>query len=470
MNYLNSLRQETNVAFTANGAFSNASTLDANLDFFSRAAAMRGSVSDAVALFEKAFGENPALALKNLFYMRDIRGGQGERTLFRKCLVTLPKEVLVKVIQFVPAYGRWDDLLVLPVEMTAGLIKEQLFKDEIAMALVKPVSLLAKWLTSENASSKTTKSQAIELMKALGFSPKEYRNRIVALRKHIKILEQLMSAGEWSHIDFEKIPSQAHRKHTKAFKTHNKNRYEAYLAEVAEGKKKIKTSTLYTYEVYDLLHSGEKATANAMWKNLPDFTNGKNALVVADVSGSMLGRPMSISVSLALYFAERNAGAFHNYFMTFTDKPQLQKVVGSTLHDKMNNIESAEWGGSTNIMAAFQAILNAAINNKSSQEELPSTLYIISDMAFNTCVSGNNKSNFSAAEKMFEEAGYRLPHVVFWNVNSFDKQVPATKFDNNVTLISGSAQNTFRYAVEGKSPLELMWDVLTAERYSPIAI
>lgn len=470
MNYLDSLRQETNLALTANGAISNESTLDANLDFFSRAGAMRSNPEEAVDLFVKAFNENPNLALKNLFYMRDIRGGQGEREIFRRCLKILPSSVITKLLKYVPEYGRWEDILMLQTREIIDLIKEQFYKDEALMAANKPVSLLAKWLPSENASSANTKAKALEIIEGFGISAKEYRKRVVALRKYIQLLEQKMSANEWSHIDFEKVPSQAHRRHVKAFKRHNKDRYEAYLAEVAEGKKKIKTSTLYTYEVFDLLYSGEKDAANAMWANLPDYTNGKNALVVADVSGSMCGRPMSISVSLALYFAERNKGPFNGYFMTFSDEPKLQKVSGATLSARMDSISRAEWGMSTNIEAAFKAILSAAVKQEVSQEEMPSTLYIISDMAFNECVEDRSLTNFKNAEKMFAEFDYKLPHVVFWNVNAFDKQSPATKHDKHVTLISGSAQNTFRYAVEGKSPMELMNDVLGSDRYLPIAI
>jgi len=468
MNFLQALEQTANTAYTENGALSNSSTLDSVLDFFSRAGAMRENKENAVLLFEKAFIQDPSMAIKALFYMRDIRGGQGERDLFRACVKVLPNEIQKKIITYVPEYGRWDDLFSFTCEISS-FVKNQLEKDEQDMKDSKKISLLAKWLPSENTSSKETQEQAKKLQKDLGLKPKEYRKRIVALRKYIGILENKMSSKLWQDVDYEKIPSQAHRKHTKAFKRNDENRYGKYLEAVEKGEKKIKTSTLYTYEVFDLLESGETEVANLMWENLPDFTRGVNALVVADVSGSMSGRPLSISVSLALYFAERNKGMFQNHFITFSESPKLVRILGESLQNRTNFIENADWGQNTDIEKVFKVILDAAILGEAKKEELPSVLYIISDMEFDSCVTGS-QTNYQNAKKMFEDAGYVLPHVVFWNVSSRNDQSPATKYDDRVTLISGSSQSTFRYAVEGKSPLELMQEVLHSDRYSQIEI
>lgn len=468
MNYLDSLRQTTNTAYTENGALSNLSTLNDNLDFFSRAGAMRGNISGAVALFEKAYAEDPQMAVRCLFYLRDVRGGQGERNLFRKCIMFLSEEHRKQVIRFIAEYGRWDDLFSLPMKEIHTIVSERLERDRHLMIGRESVSLLAKWMPSENASSKVTQSRAKELIKLMKISERKYRKLLVDLRTYLDILEQKMSAKKWDEIDYSKLPSQAHRKHVKAFKRHDEERYTKYLEQVKSGEKKINTSTLYTYEVYDMVKNGQDDVATAMWNNLPDYTNGKNALVIADVSGSMNGRPMSVSVSLAMYFAERNKGTFNGYFMTFSSKPRLQKVTGSTLAQKIRNLESSEWGMSTNLEAAFKAILDAAIKNKASQEEMPAILYVISDMQFNQCVYSNN-TNFVNAEEMFKEAGYKLPHVVFWNVNARNES-PATMFDNGVTLISGSSQSTFRYAVEGKSPMEFMNEVLNSKRYAQIVL
>lgn len=470
MSFLRELQKTTNRTKTENGAETNLSSLNAVLDFFAMAGAMRGRVEDAVKLFSKAYAEDPLMALKALFYLRDIRGGQGEREVFRACLAKVPSDVLKKNMSHIPHYGRWDDLFVLKLSDIAKLIANQLEADELAMAEGGSVSLLAKWLPSENTSSEKTRSLARKLAKELKLSPAKYRRRVVALRKYIKLLEQQMSANQWDEINYEQVPSQAMRKHTKAFRRHDEERFSEFLGEVEKGEKKIKTSTLYTYEVFDLISEGEEETANALWQNLPDYTNGSNALVLADVSGSMEGRPMSISVSLALYFAERNTGPFNGYFMTFTSQPRLQKVLGKTLATKLNNIENAEWHGSTNIEAAFKAILDAAKKNKASADEMPKVLYIISDMEFDQCVANGGMTNFENAKQMFEEAGYQLPHVVFWNVDSRQNNLPALDNDGNVSLISGSSQSTFRYALEGKTPVESMNDILNSERYSLITV
>jgi hypothetical protein len=479
MDFLTELKKQTNVTYTENMAKTNRSSLDANLDFFALAGAMRNNQQMAISLFEDAYRTDKLTAIKTMFYLRDIRGGQGERSLFRAFLSSLYKldpEVAEKVLVYIPTYGRWDDL---PLTSSAiELIALQFDLDEAAMKDGKNVSLMAKWLPSENTSSKRSKKTARELAKALNLTPAEYRRKVVKLRKYIKLLEQKMSAKDWD-IDYSQIPSQALRKHTKAFQKHDPEGYSAFLAAVDKGEKKINVSTLYTYEVLNMLWKDE-ATANTMWNNLPDYTPGKNALVICDVSGSMgmLGyarygggpSPIDVSVSLALYFAERNEGLFKNYFLTFSAISKLVEIKGSTLMEKVLNINQSDWGMNTNIMSAFRTILNAAIAAKASEHEVPSTIFIISDMQFDACTSGNDKTNFELAKKEYEQAGFSLPHVVFWNVEARNREVPATIADGYVTLISGLSQSTFRYAVEGKSPRESMDDILNSDRYAQIVI
>lgn len=478
MSFLTELEKNTNKqSYTANGAISNTSTLNPLLDFFSKAGAMRGREAEAVSLFKKAYTSDPTNAVRCLFYLRDIRGGQGERSVFRAILDTLDDETMLKLTRWIPLYGRWDEV---PVNTaTAPKLLEAFQKDEQLMKEGKPVSLLAKWLPSENTSSNKTHKKAITLHRSWGIKASQYRKRVVALRKYIKLLEQKMSAKEWAEIQYDKLPSQAHRKHIKAFKRNDNTRYEEYLGKVEKGEAKINTSTLFSYEVYNLLendHSGSNLqTANAMWKNLPDYTKGQNALVAADVSGSMTWgsasvKPISVAVSLALYFAERNEGIFKDYFLTFSDRSKLQKVYGSNLKEKMDSIERADWAGSTNIQSAFDAILNAAISAKATADELPKVLYIISDMQFNQATYSNDETNFEVAQRKFKDAGYELPHVVFWNVNATGNDAPATMYDDRVTLISGSNQSTFQYVVAGKTPVESMLDILNSERYNGIVL
>jgi len=484
MSFLDELQKNTNkYVLTENGAVSNASTLDANLDYFAQAGAMRGRVADTRRLFAKAFAAEPLTALRTLFYLRDIRGGQGEREIFRAGLQELEDiapEVATRVVinNYIGEYGRYDDLFALrkpeSLAAVAEFIKAQLADDEEAMAKGETVSLLAKWLPSENASSNVSRGQARALAQLLELKPRQYRTKVVKLRKYIKLLEQQMSTNDWGNIDYSKIPSQAGRKHVKAFMRHDEERYRDFLSKVEKGEAKINTSTLYTYEVFDMVRRGNDQAANAMWANLPDYTNGNDALVIADVSGSMSwsnnARPLAVSVSLALYFAERNKGVFNNKFMTFSDRPQVVDVVGKNLTDKLRFIESRDWGGSTNLEAAFDAILAAALASGQGNDGMPKTLYIISDMEFNQAVSNPNETIFDNAQRKFAEKGLELPHVVFWNVDSRNDQVPATKFDNRVTLISGSSQSTFQHAVNGKSPVELMKEVVNGERYAQITL
>lgn len=480
-NFLDELQKGTNKTHTENGAVTNKSTLNANLDFFSLSGAMRSNVASAVNLFEKAYYTDPQIAIRTLFYLRDIRGGQGERDIFRVCfnkLIDLSSDHATKVVKHIAEYGRWDDVVeLLPGKLgslAVDIIREQFAKDSQDMKDNKSISLMAKWLPSGNATNKRRRELAKSLAKELKLVSNSdnltpYRKDVSRLRKYIKLLEQQMSTKQWSEIDYSKLPSQAHRKHVKAFKRHDEARYTEFLSKVEKGEAKLNAGTLYTYEVFDAVSAGNLQAANAMWKSLPDFTNGNDALVVADVSGSMNGRPMSVSVSLALYYAEHNKGTFHNKFMTFSARPQLVDVTGNTLADKLRMIQNAYWDMNTDLEAVFATILNAAVASGSKGDDLPKVIYIISDMEFDQCVVAD-ESVFDRAKNAFIQNGMTLPHVVFWNVSARNEQAPATKFDNNVTLISGLSQSTFQYAVGGKNPEELMLEVVNSERYAPITI
>lgn len=486
MSFLEELHKQGNkTAYTQNGAISNVSTLNPLLDFFSKAGAMRGKEADAVELFKAAYALDETLALRCLFYLRDIRGGQGERSVFRACLQALEdmdNDVAIKVLPFIGEYGRWDDMFVFRKGATlaaiAQLISTQLDSDEKDMKNGRPVSLMAKWLPSENASSKTRRGQAVAIATLLNLKPRQYRKKLSELRKYIVLLEQSMSNREWSSIKYDKLPSQAHRKHVKAFKRHDNERYDAYIAAVQRGETKINASTLFTYEVYDMVNKGNGATADALWASLPDYTRGENALVLPDVSGSMFSNysksvaPISVSVSLALYFAERNTGLFKDFFLEFSSNARLHKVTGKTLSERMESVRrSTGWMGSTNLQSAFDAILDAAVKSNASVDEMPKILYIISDMQFDEATRENSATNLEVAQRKFEAAGYELPHVVFWNVNAtYGNDAPATMYDGKVTLISGSNQSTFQYAVAGKTPMESMLDILNSERYTRIVV
>lgn len=468
MSLLKALESELNDATTANGAVAYRSTLDPVLDFFSKVGSMRGRNEEAYQLFLKAYASDRILALRALFWSRDARGGAGQRDVFRYIFSQLDKDDKEALVKHVPFYGRWDDM---DFSEHVKFVQKQLLEDVKLANANGNVSLLAKWLPSENTSSYKTRAKATELRKLLNLDSRTYRKSLSLVRRRINLLEQLMSARRWEDIEFEKLPSQAHKRHVEAFNRHLSEKYKNYIGKVEKGEAKINASVLYPHEVIKMVSSGKTSEANAFWKNLEDYTNGKNALVVADVSGSMYGgygdvKPIEVSVALALYFAERNNGAFKDHFLTFSDRSSLQKVVGNTLKQKLDSIERAEWGMSTNIESAFNAILNAALKDKVPQEEMPSTLYIISDMQFNPSIV-RGVSNFEAIRSKYEAEGYQLPHVVFWNVNPYGNQ-PVLKNEKNVTLISGYSPSAFKFAFEGKTPLESMMEVLTSSRYERI--
>ncbi|NGX06413.1 MULTISPECIES: DUF2828 family protein [Mycobacteroides] len=473
--FLQEIRREFNQARTENGAVTNASSFDAVVDFFGAAGAMRYRPDEAADLFEKAYREDPQSAIRTMFYLRDVRGGQGERAVFRACLKRLADlgfTPMDKVLKHIPEYGRWDDIFYEGSKVTgamAKLVGDQLVKDAHDFNRGESVSLLAKWLPSDT--SKGRAELAINLRKAIGLDQRKYRKVLSRLRSRIELLEHDMSAKRWDEIDWGKLPSQAHRTHVKAFHRHTPAEYQAYLDSVTKGEAKINTSTLYPHEVYRMATRGEPA-ADVMWANLPDYTTGSDSLVMADVSGSMTWEnnalAMAVSVSLALYFAERNKGAYNGYFMTFASSPQLIKAEGETLRQRLASIENAPLGGSTNLEAAFDTILAAGVRSG----EVPKSLYIVSDMEFNQAVSYGSRSTsiFEGAKGKFVRAGLELPHVVFWNVNARNSNYPALAHDGNVSLVSGFSPSIFGMAVEGKSPAELVQDVVNGPRYQPIVI
>lgn len=469
MNFLDELQKATNGAVTENGGKTNASTLNPCLDFFALGASKRKDVASAGNLFCKAYGKDKTTALRTMFYIRDIRGGQGERDIFRECmnqLAMIDKNTADKMLKFIPEYGRWDDLLIGNAEnpVAVAIVAEQLKKDQAS----DTPSLLAKWMPSENASSKITANSARAWAKALGLKPVKYRKMLSELRAKIHLLEQDMSSKQWGEIAYDKLPSQAFRKHTKAFLRNDEERYNNFIHKVNAGEAKVNTSTVTTAEVMQNVRKGDNDSSNAIWKSLDNFVpENLNAIVVADVSGSMYGRPMDISTSLALYFAERNKGVFANKFLTFSERPQLVEVLGDTLSQKLHNIECADWGMNTNIERTFDVLLKAAVA-ADDKDTIPRVIYIISDMEFDQCTDGVDETAFENARRKWAEHGLTLPTVVFWNVDARSNNSPATKFDTNVTLISGSNQSAFRFAMEGKTPEDLMNEVINSERYAQI--
>lgn len=483
---IDNLRDGLNLTHTENGAKTYKSTHSALLDFFSLAGAMRSRPNDALDLFKRAYAEDKQYAVRALFYLRDIRGGQGERAIFRKCLAWLKEDEISKLAQFIPEYGRWDEVLCFPDNEEVQLLVRKQFSEDIANARTgKSISLLAKWLPSENASSKETIRAARKWAKVLGLNAKQYRKNLSFLRKKINIVETALSNKECSGIEYRSVPSQAFKTYLKAFRRNDEERFEKFIEKVKTGEEKVNAGTLYPYEILEKLNRTNEEEVNMLWDALPDYTQGNNAIVMADVSGSMgscetwhskggldfsNARPLATSVSLALYFAQRNKGQFKDYFLTFSGDPELVHVPENmSFADKLRFISRANWSMNTDLHRAFRKILDIAVANETSADEMPSTIYVISDMEFDAACD-NSRTNYEAIQDLYEQSGYTLPTVVFWNVNARQNQAPALSHNPNVALVSGSSAATFKIAVEGKTPGQTMLDVLDSERYAKICI
>ena len=480
-----------NITTTENGHAATRSTGTAVLDLYSQIGALRGMNFDTrvKALVDAAVAESRLLTAKTIFYGRDARGGTGERQLFRDiikyCATNYPG-VIKPNIYLIPKYGRWDDLYALvntPLEQyAAAVIRAQLYNDMDAIRENRPVSLLCKWLKSCNTSSEESRALGRWTAKMLDLSEREYRKLLSTLRAHINIVETQMSENQWADIDYEHIPSRAGLIYREAFNRHDHDRYITYLEDVRNGKAKMNASMNTPQDIIHALiaNRGENETLEAMWKNLPDYVNtDENIMVMADVSGSMYGRPIEVSIGLAMYFAQHNKGAFHNLFMTFESEPSFVSLKDEySLRENYRVVNDAPWGGSTNLNKACEAMLAFAVNNKVPDEDMPKRLIIISDMEIDTATSGWRGMPFSGAlhpeelREMYGRYGYTMPQIIYWNVDARDNHFQATATSKGVMLASGSSPAVFEAVVAMEdmeiTPYTAMLEVLNGERYERI--
>ena len=489
------LKREANKAYTANGAVSNASTNSDCLDLFATAGALRNAGDDEIIVrFIRAFAEDRDIAMKTLFFARDIRGGLGERRFFRVIMKYLAQnypETVVKNIENIAEYGRYDDLLVLMdtgVEQEAiAYIKRTLEKDMKSIQAQDSVSLMAKWLPSVNASSKETVRLAKKIARGLGMSDTEYRKMLSSIRGYIKILENNLREKDYS-FEYLTQPSKALLKYRKAFIRNDGERYKEFISLAKTNPAVLNTSTLTPYDIAGTviknsrrlrnetkLSTEEREALDATWNSLETYVNSDNTLAVVDGSGSMYWgagnvSPIAVAESLGVYYAERNKGAFHNHFITFSANPQLVEVKGRDICEKLMYAMSFNECSNTNIEKTFDLILNTAVKNRLKQSDMPSRLIIVSDMEFDRGTNGSDLTNFESAKAKFEAAGYRLPQLVFWNVNSFNRQQPVTKNDRGVTLVSGMSPQIFAMLKEDNlNPYEFMMSVVSSARYEKVA-
>lgn len=502
--FLNGLVDATNFGYTENGNLTRRTTKSDLLDMFAMGGAMRNrSDADIILMFRRAFAENEVYALKCLFYLRDVRGGQGERRFFRICMKDLAinnTEAARRNMKYIPMYGRYDDLYT----FVGTPLEDEMFvflKEQLALDVeCKTPSLLAKWLKSENTSSRESRRLGNKTRIAFGMNHKQYRKTLAYLRTKINVLEKLMSENRWDEIEFDKIPSKAGLIYKNAFARHDVEREMAKTMTYEEFAKskdtKVNAEVLNPVDIANQIFRtwGPTETERLMWDkywaNLKDYYNGReeNGIAVVDVSGSMCGQPMNAAVSMGAYIAERGKGPFANHFITFSANPQLVKFEGIDLYDKFRRAEEADWGMNTNIEATMNLLLNTAIQNKCTQDEIPSRVYIFSDMEFDICVTAgpvvrdlnrpwisrsapslplaNANTYFESLKDKWAQHGYKLPDIIFWNLDARNNNIPA--IGEGFSYISGFSMNMVECILSGKDGYDLMMLKLDSERYSVI--
>lgn len=482
---LNALKKATNYTHTENGAITHKSTLNKVLDMFAMGGACRSRHEEEIRqMFYNAFKENETLALKCLFYLRDVRGGQGERRFFRTVLKSLANsnpEAVKRNLEHIAEFGRWDDYYTLvdtPVEEAMWkMLKSQLALDVQS----KTPSLLAKWLKSENASSYETRLLGHKTREAFGMTARQYRKTLSILRERINVLERLMSANKWDEIEFDAIPSKAGLVYRNAFARRDiiKEKYAAFA------KNKDTKVNAEVLNPVDIAHEcfgkwnisvTERAMLDKYWTNLKDYYAGREekGVCVVDVSGSMSGTPMEAAVSLGAYIAERGAGPFKNHFITFSQNPELVEFVGTDIYDKFIRARGANWGMNTDLKAVFNLLLKTAINEHVAPEDMPERIYIFSDMEFDAAFGNRwtpTKEGF--VQTLMEDVkdewkthGYKLPSIVFWNLRSAHDNIPA--IGEGFSYVSGYNPVMIDTILSGKDGIDLMLEKLNSDRYAVI--
>ena len=507
-NFLNALKHETNYTYTENDAVTHKTTESDLYDLFAMGAAYRSrSIEDCLTLFKNAYKENSVYALKCLFYLRDRDEGQGERRFFRVCMrwlaITDP-EAVRRNLAYIPTFGRWDDLYEL-VYTPCELDVFNFMKEQLALDLeCKTPSLLAKWLKSENTSSKESRRLGTITRQYFHMTSKQYRKTLSYLREKINVLERLMSAGKWDEIEFDKIPSRAGLIYRNAFARHDIERAQSeknvqtYADFAQDETKTVNAKVLFPYEctaeAFKLTRpclityrrdgdiSGIDATQRAMinkyWDNLKDVFNeySFNGLCVVDTSASMwdtrTSAPINVATALGLYCAEKANGPFHGHYISFSRTPQLIRTEGVDFVDKVFRIYKTNLCENTNIEATFDLLLNTAIKNYMAQEDLPENIIIISDMEFDSArgyyyYDNDYSTLMEDIEKKWNAYGYTMPKLVFWNVDARHNNIPM-KDKDGITFVSGFSQNTFEMIMTGKTAQDLMFDKLNSKRYECI--
>lgn len=497
--FITELENKFNYKFTENGAIAHRSTGSKVYDLFAFGGAYRSrSDEDCILLFKNAYEEDPDLALKCLFYLRDCRGGQGERRFFRICYKWLAENEPAAArinLSHVSDFGRWDDLFVLintPLaNEVASFIRTQLTLDMRDAIGQKGISLLGKWMPSENAHSRETKRRAVWIRNKLDMTPKQYRQMLSKLRAHLNVLERLMSANRWNEIEFDKIPSKAGLIYRNAFARRDiiAKKYETFAK---DKNTKVNADTLYPYEIvekvtdhfgwgdsFSLSNTG-RAILNKYWENQKDYLEKKSPsmMCVVDTSASMRGRPINVAISLGLYCAERMTGDFANKYISFSRNPKLIKTEGVDFVDKVERIYRQNLCENTDLVKTFDLLLSMALMSK--KEDIPKTIVVISDMEIDFATGTGWRysedhwskeyasTEMEKVRKKWERYKLECPRLIYWNVDARSNTI-LDKGDK-VSFVSGCSPVIFKQVLTGKNGFDLMLEVLLGERYKDIKI
>lgn len=511
-NFMENLSDRMNTSITTNGAKGYKTTGNLLLDFNFSIATLRGEepekiIEKWIPLYEEyKYNNETSVALKYLFWIRDIREGLGERKIFRVIMKYLCKHdpnSIIHTLIFIPTFGRWDDLIYLLDKDTnkliydyiISLLKNQIMEDYNTATMKSPInnekyninqiSLLAKWMPSVNTSSERTVEKAKEISKAFGWSYKRYRKTMSRLRKYIGIVEEKMSSNKWEEIQYENVPSKANLLYSRTFMKHDEERRLQYISDLQNGKTTINSSILFPHDIVHKLNN-EPSSADvfeSMWKALPNLVDeNSRTIVVGDGSCSMTTRinrsttvtSEEVCIGLCLYFAERLKGEFHNKYITFSEHPELVNLLDSTRFvDKVAICRKYNEIANTNIEAVFRLILNVAVEYNMKQDEIPDNILIISDMEFDGCAvmdgSVVNNKLMDTAKTMFKVHGYKLPRIIFWRVNGCTNTIPMVQNDLGVILVSGFSLNIVKMVMSSKTdPYECLLEQILSGRYKCI--
>lgn len=493
-NLLNGIKDIENLGYTENGGVKRKSTFNAVYDMFAWGGSYRSRTKeDKIELFKNAYKEDKELALKCLFYLRDILEGQGERQFFKDCYHWLATEDSIVALQLMPCisdFGRWDDMYCLvdtPIEEYMFKYLNTVFRCDMNS---KTPSLLGKWLKSINTSSAESRALGAKTAKAFGLNFKQYRKALAALRTKINIVEKLMCENRWDEIEFDKIPSKAGIKYSNAFARRDiiKQKYKIFMA---SDETTVNAKTLYPADVIskvlehyyhrwgrlDNISEEEQLVIEKYWNNLTDYFNGAvfNGVAVVDTSASMTGTPMEVAIALGIYCAEKvgKNSPFYKHYISFSSEAKLVEIKGDNLCEKVKTIYKNSIVADTNIESVFNLILKTAIANNLSNEDIPKNVIIISDMEFNSCTECCDDVEYKTVMEnimnKFNEKGYSIPHLIFWNVDARSSNIPM-KEKEGITFVSGYSPVVYDMIMKGKTGIELMKEKLLSNRYKTISI